>query len=789
MRHKSCLLTFVLLWLAPPLSAASLLTTAFTYQGRLGLDTNAATGTYDFQFHLRDALADGNSVSITNTVTLPVANGLFAVALDFGPSPFSNSNRWLEIAIRTNGTQAFVTLSPRQQLTPTPFANFAANAGSALTLSDAFSGNLAGGTNLSGASLQSGTVNSNAFDAPTWFATTNRPGTVSTNLTLYNPVFGVTTTTNRIVITNGLYYTDGLSNTVSELFQIARGAFGEVHFYTDPHHYFDERYWSIHGGVMGGDTPEMVYTIPGSIAYFYEWIQHGAPNPGASGLGAPYEYWNATADPYVIGGVTNWNLHDSQALWLFPVGFSPDNGSNWLTAGSFNVLGAPAFMAPAIHFRATSTNGSAAWSFYDKFDATPISLLTSGEHRNYDTAIERLRITVGPDADQVAALTVHGAVQATRFIGDGSRLTNVGPIYGWADLASGTVAISNTNVSRSSVIMLSYLSRDGSLAQIGEDLRYRTNGSFRVISSNPLDTNSVAWSVSGGTLPVAVDYDPDALGFFARATNLTALQKQALNNFIMAAKTDGWWANETAIYPFVGGTPDLHALNLLGDQHPMTWHGYLATSAAHDANGVTSTGSGDYGDLGFSPANAAPYTTNGAHLFAYLGSFNGNTNWGSSSPGDYYVMGGYNQNDSPYLKNCVRFQYNPLTGRWSIGAAGLNTSEWQTSNSPIDSGAASLNSSDLRGPYAVARYDSTHQYAYLRAFTSPVYSEAASGLAANHFTVFAATEADDNSVGDTPPFTINLRGFMVGGPMDSALWAKVAAAWDQFEAALDRKVP
>ncbi len=105
---------------------------AFTYQGRLNDRGAPANGSYDLQFALYDAPAAGSAVSgaITNTACR-VSNGLFTVVLDFGSGVFTGAPRWLEIGVRTNGPGAFTTLAPRQPLTPTPYALYAPNAGSA----------------------------------------------------------------------------------------------------------------------------------------------------------------------------------------------------------------------------------------------------------------------------------------------------------------------------------------------------------------------------------------------------------------------------------------------------------------------------------------------------------------------------------------------------------------------------------------------------------------------------------------------------------------------------------
>jgi hypothetical protein len=113
----------------------------FTYQGQLSSNGAAATGLFDVRFALYDAATVGNQVgaALTNSPT-GVTNGLFQVTLNFGSSGFDGNSRWLELGVRTNGsTGAFTTLTPRQQITATPYAVRAAN----------FSGTLAA-TNLTG---------------------------------------------------------------------------------------------------------------------------------------------------------------------------------------------------------------------------------------------------------------------------------------------------------------------------------------------------------------------------------------------------------------------------------------------------------------------------------------------------------------------------------------------------------------------------------------------------------------------------------------------------------------
>ena len=103
--------------------------TAFTYQGRLSNGGNPASGNYDLKFSLFSISTGGSAAAGPETNSpVVVSNGLFTTMLDFGSSVFNGSTYWLEIGVRTNGGGSFVTLSPRQQLTPAPNAIFAENA-------------------------------------------------------------------------------------------------------------------------------------------------------------------------------------------------------------------------------------------------------------------------------------------------------------------------------------------------------------------------------------------------------------------------------------------------------------------------------------------------------------------------------------------------------------------------------------------------------------------------------------------------------------------------------------
>ena len=109
--------------------------TAFTYQGRL-IDVNSpANGHYDLQFELySDPCLSFAAYKVGDTVTiddLDVVDGYFTVELDFGTwGVFTGDARWLQIGVRPGELEdpdTYTTLAPRQEVTPTPYALYAAS--------------------------------------------------------------------------------------------------------------------------------------------------------------------------------------------------------------------------------------------------------------------------------------------------------------------------------------------------------------------------------------------------------------------------------------------------------------------------------------------------------------------------------------------------------------------------------------------------------------------------------------------------------------------------------------
>ena len=104
---------------------------AFIYQGRLIDANDAANALYDFRFKLFTDLAGGTQCGSTIDLNdLDVIDGYFAGALDFGPGIFTGNVLWLEIAVRPGQLKdpnTYTVLLPRQEITPAPYALYAAS--------------------------------------------------------------------------------------------------------------------------------------------------------------------------------------------------------------------------------------------------------------------------------------------------------------------------------------------------------------------------------------------------------------------------------------------------------------------------------------------------------------------------------------------------------------------------------------------------------------------------------------------------------------------------------------
>ena len=106
--------------------------TTFTYQGQLMESGEPVSDTVDFRFSLWDAAVGGGQLGVDFTAYgVGVVDGLFTTEIDsanFGPTAFNGDARWLEIEVYDSGS-GWVPLSPRQPITPAPYALYAVDGG------------------------------------------------------------------------------------------------------------------------------------------------------------------------------------------------------------------------------------------------------------------------------------------------------------------------------------------------------------------------------------------------------------------------------------------------------------------------------------------------------------------------------------------------------------------------------------------------------------------------------------------------------------------------------------
>ncbi len=165
----TAVLTMGISWVRASETPLSTLTTtaqvdsSFTYQGSLDNNGTAVNGNCDFQFSLFDAANGGSQAGITLPKSnVPVSDGLFTVALDFG-NQFTGEARYLQIAVSCPaGSGSFTTLNGRVALTATPYALSLMPGASVLGNSSGFTFEAA--NTASGAGVRGETLNGNGVE-------------------------------------------------------------------------------------------------------------------------------------------------------------------------------------------------------------------------------------------------------------------------------------------------------------------------------------------------------------------------------------------------------------------------------------------------------------------------------------------------------------------------------------------------------------------------------------------------------------------------------------------------
>ena len=118
-----CLRWLLLLSLAlMPAVATAQGSSAFTYQGRLYDNGALANGSYVLRITPYAVATGGIQLAPAfDTPPLDVVDGIFSTTLDFGASVFLGAPVWLEVQVQAPSS-GFVLLTPRQPVTPAPYA-------------------------------------------------------------------------------------------------------------------------------------------------------------------------------------------------------------------------------------------------------------------------------------------------------------------------------------------------------------------------------------------------------------------------------------------------------------------------------------------------------------------------------------------------------------------------------------------------------------------------------------------------------------------------------------------
>ena len=110
-----------------PRAPRALAGTAFTYQGRLIRNNQPISETCALSLSLWDAASAGSFLNSNTLSSVAINTGLFTVVLDFGSAVYNGQALYLETAVKCASDPNYVTLLPRTQLRPAPYALYAIN--------------------------------------------------------------------------------------------------------------------------------------------------------------------------------------------------------------------------------------------------------------------------------------------------------------------------------------------------------------------------------------------------------------------------------------------------------------------------------------------------------------------------------------------------------------------------------------------------------------------------------------------------------------------------------------
>lgn len=120
---KSFLLIAIALLLIPSSALAAPVGPGTSFQFRLTDGGQLYTGSCNVQLKLYDALTSGMLLGTSTHTSVSVANGEASVYPTWGDQ-WEGSQRWIEVAVQCGADVGYTTLSPRLEITATPYASY-----------------------------------------------------------------------------------------------------------------------------------------------------------------------------------------------------------------------------------------------------------------------------------------------------------------------------------------------------------------------------------------------------------------------------------------------------------------------------------------------------------------------------------------------------------------------------------------------------------------------------------------------------------------------------------------
>ncbi len=479
--------------------------TAFTYQGRLTDANLVADGFYDFQFRLYDSAIDGNQIGGNVIVSdLDVIDGYFSTELNFtDANAFNGDARWLEIGVRPgtlNDPNIYTLLTPRQRITATPYARYAAS-------SQADGDWDVSGDNMYAIPQGNVGIGTEDPDAPLHikanYSGIHVESTIGHAHVSIERAGGSWLSTLDFLTNGGINWSIGTGMSGDNDFSISNAGYGNVMFMID----------NSNGNIgIGTETPAAQLTVAGGILKDGSTM-HGTGtdthiNMGTTSTtgesGQNYSYAtvgggisNIASGQYsvVSGGNSNqaghWYAtisgggHNTASSLYGTIGGGTSNIASGYTAtvpGGFGNEATGDYSFAAGREAKANHNGTFVWA-----DSTDANFASTANDQFLIRASGGVGIGTSSPTQQ---LEVEGTVKATSFVGDGSGLTGLSSDSDWTvngnDMYSAVTG--NIGIGTTSPSVPLHISNDNATIRVNSTT---TNSSLLQLSRSNLEDGAV----------------------------------------------------------------------------------------------------------------------------------------------------------------------------------------------------------------------------------------------------------------------------------------------------------